>query len=130
MSTPLLDVRDLSKSFPIRGVFAGRAVKEILAADGVTFQLNKGETLALIGESGCGKSTIGRLILRLIEPSGGKVLFNGLDLSSLDAKALRDFRAKAQLIFQDPYASLNPGMSIGATLDEPLMLHAGLGKAS
>src|SRR3974390_2744306 len=110
MSLPILDVHNLSKNYPVRGVFAARAPKEIRAADGVTFQVNAGETLALIGESGCGKSTVGRLILRLIEPTGGKVFFNGLDLSSLDAKALREFRARAQLIFQDPYASLNPGM--------------------
>jgi oligopeptide/dipeptide ABC transporter ATP-binding protein len=129
MSAPLLDVRDLSKSFPTGGAFAGWAAKEIRAVDGVTFQVNAGETLALIGESGCGKSTAGRLILRLIEPTGGKVFFDGLDLSSLNAKALRDFRAKAQLIFQDPYASLNPSMSIGAALAEPLMLHTGLSKA-
>jgi peptide/nickel transport system ATP-binding protein/oligopeptide transport system ATP-binding protein len=129
MSTPLLDVRDLSKSFPIRGAFAGWGGKEIRAADRVSFQLNARETLALIGESGSGKSTVGRLILRLIEPSGGKVFFNGVDLGGLDAKALREYRAKAQLIFQDPYASLNPGMSIGAALAEPLMLHAGLSKA-
>jgi oligopeptide/dipeptide ABC transporter ATP-binding protein len=129
MSAPLLDVRDLSKSFPIGGGFAGWAAKEIRAVDGVSFQVNAGETLALIGESGCGKSTAGRLILRLIESTGGQVFFGGEDLSGLDAKALRDFRAKAQLIFQDPYASLNPGMSIGAALAEPLMLHTGLNKA-
>src|SRR5262249_14190738 len=97
MSGPLLDVRDLSKSFPIPGAFPGWAVKEIRAVDGVSFQINAGETLALIGESGCGKSTVGRLTLRLIEPAGGKVLFDGVDLSSLGAKALREFRAKAQL---------------------------------
>jgi peptide/nickel transport system ATP-binding protein/oligopeptide transport system ATP-binding protein len=130
MSNPLLSVRNLSKTFAIGGAFASWAAKEIRAVDGITFQVGTGETLALIGESGCGKSTVGRLILRLIEPSGGEVLFNGQDLSTLDAKALRDFRAKAQLIFQDPYASLNPSMSIGAALAEPLMLHAGLNGAS
>jgi oligopeptide/dipeptide ABC transporter ATP-binding protein len=129
MSGLLLDVRDLSKSFPVREAFPGWAAKEIRAADRVTFQINAGETLALIGESGCGKSTIGRLILRLIEPSGGKVLFDGVDLGCLGAKAMRDFRAKAQLIFQDPYASLNPSISIAAALSEPLMLHGGLSKA-
>jgi peptide/nickel transport system ATP-binding protein/oligopeptide transport system ATP-binding protein len=130
MSTPLLDVRNLSKSFPVRGAFAGRKGKEIRAVDGISFQINAGETLALIGESGCGKSTAGRLILHLIEPTSGKVFFNGQDLSRLDAKALRDFRAKAQLIFQDPYASLNPSMSIGGAIGEPLMLHSGLSNAS
>jgi peptide/nickel transport system ATP-binding protein/oligopeptide transport system ATP-binding protein len=129
MSVPLLDVRDLSKTFPFGGSFAGWTAREIRAVDGVSFHVSTGETLALIGESGCGKSTAGRLILRLIEATRGKVYFDGQDLSGLDAKALRGFRAKAQLIFQDPYASLNPGMSIGAALAEPLMLHAGLNKA-
>jgi oligopeptide/dipeptide ABC transporter ATP-binding protein len=128
LTNPLLDVRDLSKSFPVRRSFGGWTIKEIRAVDGLTFQVNAGETLALIGESGCGKSTVGRLILHLIVPTCGKVFFKGLDLSRLDAKTLRGFRAEAQLIFQDPYASLNPSMTIGSALAEPLMLHANLSK--
>jgi oligopeptide/dipeptide ABC transporter ATP-binding protein len=129
MTGALLHVRNLRKSFPARRGLFGSAGRAVVAADNVSFQMNAGETLALIGESGCGKSTTGRLILRLIEPDAGQVLFEGEDLNSLDAAGLRAFRAKAQLIFQDPYASFNPSMTMGAALAEPLRLHTKLGKA-
>jgi oligopeptide/dipeptide ABC transporter ATP-binding protein len=126
MSTPILAVTDLKKDFVARRDLFGRVTARVQAVDGVSFALAEGETLALVGESGCGKSTVGRLVLNLIPPTSGQVLFQGLNTQSLDAAQTRRLRSRAQLIFQDPYASLNPRMTIGETLAEPLMLHTDL----
>ena len=123
MSAPLLEVQGLAKHFPVKqGVF-GRLSGHVRAVDGVDFHLDAGETLAIVGESGCGKSTVGRLVLRLLEPTGGSVRFEGQDLLALSDSEMRAQRRRMQVIFQDPYASLNPRMTVGAMLSEPLMLH-------
>ena len=114
--TSLLTATNLSKHFRTR---AGL----VRAVDGVSFSLAKGETLALVGESGCGKSTTARLVLRLIEPTAGTVAFEGQEVTSLSAGALRKLRRRMQIVFQDPFASLNPRMTVGDTLDEPLLIH-------
>jgi len=119
----LLEVEGLVKHFVAERSLLGRARSHVKAVDGVSFSLEAGKTLALVGESGCGKSTVSRLVLRLIEPDAGSVRFDGRDLLSLDADALRKFRREAQIIFQDPYASLNPRMTVGQILTEPLALH-------
>ena len=123
----LLDVQDLRKYFPIRGGVLGRSVEQVRAVDGVSFRLQRGETLGLVGESGCGKSTTGRAILRLIEPTGGRVLFDGQALEELDRVQFRVFRRRAQIVFQDPFGSLNPRMTVGGMLAEVLKVH-GLGE--
>ena len=121
--TALLEVEGLVKHFvAARSVF-GRPTAHVKAVDGVSFTVEAGKTLALVGESGCGKSTVSRLVLRLIEPDAGRVRFEGRDLGALDDKALRAFRRDAQIIFQDPYASLNPRMTVSQILTEPLALH-------
>ena len=119
----LLSVRDLTKHFPIkRGIF-GQVSGQVRAVDGVSFDVAAGETLALVGESGCGKSTTGRAVLRLIEPTSGSVQFDGNDVLSLGAGDLRRLRRKMQIVFQDPFSSLNPRMSIGAIVREGLTIH-------
>ncbi|HEX2136757.1 MAG TPA: dipeptide ABC transporter ATP-binding protein [Microvirga sp.] len=123
MTTPVLEVRDLVKHFVAKSSAFGRPLATVKAVDGVSFVLNQGETLALVGESGCGKSTLGRLVMRLIEPTSGQILLDGKDVSSLSEGEFRPHRRDIQLIFQDPFASLNPRMTIGETLAEPLMLH-------
>jgi oligopeptide/dipeptide ABC transporter ATP-binding protein len=123
VTTPLLSVRDLRKYFPIKkGVF-GRAAGAVRAVDGVSFDVMPGETLGLVGESGCGKSTTGRMILRLIEPTAGSIEFDGINLVSLDGGAMRALRRKIQVIFQDPFSSLNPRMTVGAIIREGLTIH-------
>lgn len=129
MSSPLLALEDVTKHFVVRRSLVGTPTAVVRAVDGVSLSLDAGETLALVGESGCGKSTVGRLILRLIEPTTGKVCFDGRDLASLSAAELRRARAGAQLVFQDPYGSLNPRMKVGEMLAEPLLLHTGLSLA-
>ncbi|MCJ2052353.1 ABC transporter ATP-binding protein [Methylobacterium sp. J-070] len=120
---PVLEVRDLTTRFDIRSGLLGRVTGRVHAVERVSFSLAAGETLALVGESGCGKSTTGRSILRLVEPLSGSVLLDGEDVMALDPKTLRDRRQKMQMIFQDPFASLDPRMSVGAAVAEPLLIN-------
>lgn len=119
---PLLEVRGLAKSFPLRGGLFGPS-RRVHAVDGVSFDVGSGEVLGLVGESGCGKSTTGRLILRLIDPTAGDLRFMGEDLLGVPARRLKTLRRDLQMIFQDPYASLNPRMRIGTIVEEPLAIH-------
>src|SRR5476649_1417572 len=121
--TALLEVNNLVKHFVAERSVFGRPTAYVKAVDGVSFSVEAGKTLALVGESGCGKSTLSRLVLRLIEPDSGSIRFEGRDLLALDANELRAFRRDAQIIFQDPYASLNPSMTVSQILTEPLALH-------
>jgi len=123
MSEYLLEVNGLTKRFPIKGGLLGREVGAVNAVNNVSFKIKRGETLGLVGESGCGKTTLGRSLLRLIEPSAGQVLFGGQDITRFDALQMREIRRKMQIIFQDPYASLNPRMTIGSILSEPMEIH-------
>jgi oligopeptide/dipeptide ABC transporter ATP-binding protein len=123
MSEPLLSVRNLTKQFALKGGLFSRHINSVHAIDGVDFHVDRGETLGLVGESGCGKSTTGRCVLRLIEPSGGEIHFDGKDVRSLGADELRILRRDIQIIFQDPYASLNPRMNVGAIVGEALIIH-------
>ncbi|MBI3104102.1 MAG: dipeptide ABC transporter ATP-binding protein [Candidatus Rokubacteria bacterium] len=119
----LLRIKNLKKYFPIRGGLFSREVARVHAVDDISFEILKGETLGLVGESGCGKSTTGRCILRLIEPTAGEVWFGQQNVTTLDKRALRHLRRDMQIIFQDPYASLNPRMTVGSIIGEALVIH-------
>ena len=121
---PLLEVENLEKHYPVRrGLVMAKTVGVVRAVDGISFALNRGETLALVGESGCGKSTTARLVLRLIEPTRGIVRFEGVDITEMGGQPLRRLRRRMQIVFQDPFASLNPRMTVGDILEEPLVVH-------
>ncbi len=122
-SKKLIDVKDLKKYFPVEAGLFMRKVADLKAVDDVSFNIMQGESMGLVGESGCGKTTVGRCILRLIEPTAGKVYFDGTDLTSLKKEELRTFRSRMQLIFQDPYTSLNPRLTVGDIISEPLLIH-------
>jgi oligopeptide/dipeptide ABC transporter ATP-binding protein len=129
-ATPLLRVRGLRKHFPVRGGVFGRATGWVKAVDGVSFDIGRGETLGLVGESGCGKTTVGRSILRLIDAEAEELSFDGEDLKTASRARLRQLRQRMQIVFQDPYSSLNPRMSVGEAIAEPIRAHGLLrGKA-
>ncbi len=124
VSAPLLEVRGLRMHFAVtEGVLRRRSIGEVKAVDGIDFTIRRGETLGLVGESGCGKTTTGRCILRLEQPTSGEILYDGTDLAKLDRKALMAMRRRIQVIFQDPYSSLNPRMKVGEIIAEPMKVH-------
>ena len=121
---PLLEVRGLRMHFPVtEGIITSRKVGEVKAVDGIDFTVRRGETLGLVGESGCGKTTTGRCILRLERPTAGEILYDGRDIAKADSKELLPLRRRIQVIFQDPYSSLNPRMKVGEIIAEPIMVH-------
>jgi len=122
-AAPLLEVEDLRVHFPLRRGLFGRPLGAVRAVDGVTLAMARGETLGLVGESGCGKSTLGNAILRVVEPTSGAIRLAGIDLARLDGEELRQARRRAQMVFQDPFASLDPRMRIGDSIGEPLLVH-------
>jgi oligopeptide/dipeptide ABC transporter ATP-binding protein len=129
LANHLVEVRNLKKYFPIRGGILQRTIGHVKAVDDVSFYIQHGETLGIVGESGCGKSTTGRMIIRLLEPTEGQVLFEGTDLVSLPNSKMRDMRQHIQMVFQDPFASLNPKMTIESILSEPLIVNKKASKA-
>ena len=120
---PLLEVENLKKHFPIRMGLWGRVQGQVKAVDGVSFDIQQGETLGVVGESGCGKTTLGRMLLRLIDATEGSISFAGVDLLGLGKREMRAQRRKMQIIFQDPYSSLNPRMTVGGIIGEALKIH-------
>jgi oligopeptide transport system ATP-binding protein len=123
LNEPLLQVKGLKKYFPITGGIFGKKIGEVKAVDNVSFTVYKGETLGLVGESGCGKSTTGRMLLRLIEPTEGSIVFENKEITSLSKSELRKMRRQMQMVFQDPFASLNPRHTVEKILEEPLIVH-------
>ncbi|MEZ5834060.1 MAG: dipeptide/oligopeptide/nickel ABC transporter ATP-binding protein, partial [Dongiaceae bacterium] len=120
----LMEARDLKKYFPVRrGIVFDRVVGQVKAVDGVSFAIRRGETFGLVGESGCGKSTIGRLLLKLEDPTAGDIRFDGQNIASFDARQTLAFRRRVQAVFQDPYSSLNPRMTVEEIVGEPLLVH-------
>jgi len=119
----ILEVRHLRKCFPLKKTITGKVVKELVAVDDVSFKLNAGETLGIVGESGCGKTTTGRAILKLHQPDGGQVIFNGQDITHFTSQQMRSIRKEMQIIFQDPYSSLPPRSTVGGILSEPVQVH-------
>ena len=122
-TVPLLQVADLAKHFPVKKGLLRRTVGQVRAVDGVSFTIGSGETLGLVGESGCGKTTVGRTLLRLIEPTAGRILLEGRDVTHLTRAELRPYRRQMQIIFQDPFSSLNPRLRAGDIVGEPLKVH-------
>ena len=123
LGPPLLEVSGLRKYYPVRGGLFGGVVNHVRAVEDVSFSIKRGETLGLVGESGCGKTTVGRMVLRLLEPTAGSVRFDGQDLLGLGASQLRHLRRRMQIVFQDPYSSLNPRRTVGDAIGEPLFVH-------
>ena len=123
-STPLVSVRDLSVTYPLKRSLFGKPLQQLNAVDGISFDIMEGETLGLVGESGCGKSTLGRALLRLISHSSGSILYRGRPLDTFSAKEMRALRSKMQIVFQDPYSSLNPRLTVGEAISEPLKVHS------
>ena len=127
--TTLLDIVNLKKHYPVKRGFWQRTVGTIKAVDGISLQLNRGETVGLVGESGCGKTTVAKTIVQLSKPTDGHIVFNGLELNNLSTKEMNKIRPQLQMIFQDPYASLNPRMNIGRIIDEPMTEHTLMSRA-
>ncbi len=126
---PLLEVQDLKMYFPLRRGFFGGKISYVKAVDGVSFSIEKGETLGIVGESGCGKTTVGFTILKLYKPTGGKIIYDGIETHKLSAAEMFPFRKRMQMIFQDPYSSLNPRMTVGDIIMEPMIIHNLFGSA-
>src|ERR671935_2805860 len=122
--SPLIEVRDLEKHFPLKqGIILQRQVGAVRAVDGISFDVHEGETLALVGESGCGKSTTARLVTRLLEPTNGSIVYKGDDIAHSSRSELKPLRRDMQMIFQDPYSSLNPRKTVGSIIGEPFIIH-------
>jgi len=127
-NTPVLEVTDLKKHFPVKKGLLRRTVGQVYAVDGVSFTISEGETLGLVGESGCGKTTAGRAVLRLIEPTSGSVKVEGREITGLSKMEMRPYRREMQIVFQDPFSSLNPRMTAGDIVGEPLQVHGVTGR--
>ena len=125
----ILEVRHLRKTFPLKKTIGGKVLKELVAVNDISFKLKAGETLGIVGESGCGKTTAGRAILKLHQPTGGQIIFNGVDITNLKPSQMRPFRKEMQIIFQDPYSSLPPRDTVGGILTEPVHVHGIVPKA-